>query len=370
MLWYNDKKHRNLIMKRNLLLPLSLSLLLLLTGCHTIATKTAMDPTPAPTENMEEAFAPAPTHTPAPTDTHLPTATPYDRPELALIGEQEMVVEADFTFTDPGCLAWGEGGEDLSDRVQVAGEVIPYIPDTYTLTYSVTDSKGDTGFARRTVIVKAVEMPPVEEPEGKVIYLTFDDGPCGGTEKLLDLLKQYDAKATFFVVGNKSRVDLIRRAYEEGHSIGVHTYTHVYEKMYASEEAYFEDFLATEQVIYEQTGEYTRLFRFPGGSGNTVSRVNKGIMSRLTQYMTNMGYRYFDWNVASGDCGEGATRETVTSAVIGGIQRKEYPIVLQHDIKPFSVSAVETILIWGRDNGYTFLPLTLTSPNYQAKVLN
>lgn len=357
-------------MKRNLLFTLPLSLLLLLTGCHTIAAKTALDPTPAPTESAEPISTPAPTDTPVPEDTPLPTATPYDRPELALIGEEEMVVEANFTFTDPGCLAWGEGGEDLSNRVQVTGEVIPYIPGTYTLTYSVTDSKGDTGFVHRTVIVKAVEMPPVEEPEGKVIYLTFDDGPCGNTEKLLDMLKKYDAKATFFVVGNKSRVELIRRAYEEGHSIGVHTYTHVYEEMYASEEAFFKDFQATEQVIYEQTGEYTRLFRFPGGSGNTVSRGNKGIMTRLTRYMTDMGYRYFDWNVASGDCGEGATRETVASAVIGGIQRKEYPIVLQHDIKPFSVNAVEDILIWGKENGYTFLPLTLTSPDCQAKVLN
>lgn len=357
--------------RRCLILPVSL-LLMLLTGCHTLTAQTVTDPTPAPTatEKAEAAFAPLPTHTPAPTNTPVPTATPYDRPELALIGEEEMVVEANFTFTDPGCLAWGEGGEDLSDQVQVAGEVIPYIPDTYTLTYSVTDHKGDTGFARRTVIVKAVEMPPVEEPEGKVIYLTFDDGPCGNTEKLLDLLKKYDAKVTFFVVGNKQRVDLIRRAYEEGHSIGVHTYTHVYSKIYANEEAFFEDFQAAEQVIYEQTGEYTRLFRFPGGSGNTVSRGNKGIMTRLTQYMTDMGYRYFDWNVASGDCGEGATRETVASAVIGGIQRKEYPIVLQHDIKGFSVRAVENILAWGTKNGYTFLPLTLTSPNYQAKVLN
>lgn len=348
---------------------------LLLAGCKNIKADTAYDPAPASAvpsatvpvatsseEAAQEAFAPAPVSE--------PTATPYDRPELVLLGEKEMVVAANFTFSDPGCLAWGEEGEDLSADIQVSGEVIPYIPGTYTLTYSVTDHKGDTGFATRKVIIEAVELPPVEEPEGKVIYLTFDDGPCDKTEWLLDLLKRYDAKVTFFVVGNKKRVDLIRRAHEEGHAIGVHTYTHVYNKMYSSEEAYFADFQATEQVIYEQTGEYTRIFRFPGGSGNTVSRFNKGIMTRLTRYMTDMGYRYFDWNVASGDCGEGANQASVASAVIGGIQRREYPIVLQHDIKYFSVNAVEDILKWGTENGYRFLPLTLTSPGVQGQVMN
>lgn len=345
-----------------------LSAVLLLAGCKNIKANTALDPTPS--EDVQEAFAPLPTHTPVPTNTPEPTATPYDRPELVLIGEKDMVVDADFTFTDPGCLAWGEEGEDLSEKIQVAGEVIPYIPGTYTLTYSATDSKGDTGFISRNVTVQAVELPPVEEPEGKVIYLTFDDGPCFHTGQLLDMLKKYDAKATFFVVGNKSRVDLIRRAYEEGHAIGVHTYTHEYHEMYANEEAYFEDFLKTEQVIYEQTGEYTRIFRFPGGSGNTASRVNEGIMTRLTRYMTDMGYRYFDWNIDSGDCLEEATTDTVASAVKSGIQRKEYPIVLQHDIKYFSVKAVERILEWGTANGYQFLPLTLTSPGAQSQIRN
>lgn len=355
-------------MKLKHILCLLAGTVLLLAGCK--STSTAPDPSPAPTAAPAAVFAPVLTHTPAPTNTPAPTEIPYERPEVVLLGEKDMVVQADFTFTDPGCLAWGENEEDLSSRVVVMGEVIPYIPGTYKLTYSVTDDKGEVGFASRTVTVKAVEPPAVAEPEGKVVYLTFDDGPCNYTERLLDVLKKYDAKATFFVVGNKHRTDLIRRAYEEGHSIGVHTYTHVYRDIYASEEAFFKDFLAAQQVIYEQTGTYTRLFRFPGGSGNTCSRFNKGIMTRLTQYMTDMGYLYFDWNVSSGDCAEGRTREQVVSSVIGGIKRREFPVVLQHDIKRFSVAAVEDILIWGTENGYRFLPLTPDSPPLHAKLLN
>lgn len=352
---------------RNILCLLA-GTMLLLTGCKSIPT--APDPSPAPTATPAAVFASLPTHTPAPVNTPAPTEVPYERPEVVLLGEKDMVVQADFTFTDPGCLAWGENEEDLSSRVVVMGEVIPYIPGTYKLTYSVTDDDGEVGFASRTVTVEAAEPPAVAEPEGKVVYLTFDDGPCNYTERLLDVLKKYDAKATFFVVGNKSRTDLIRRAYEEGHSIGVHTYTHVYRDIYASEEAFFKDFLATEQVIYEQTGTYTRLFRFPGGSGNTCSRFNKGIMTRLTQYMTDMGYLYFDWNVSSGDCAEGRTRKQVVSSVIGGIKRRDFPVVLQHDIKHFSVAAVEDILRWGTENGYRFLPLTPDSPPLHAKLLN
>lgn len=371
-------------MKPRVFLLLSLSLLLLLTGCHNISAKTLSEATPAisagetPRETSVTlaVYTPVPTATPIPTDTPLPTdtpeptATPYEKPELVLEGGEELVVDADFTFTDPGYTARGAAGVDLTSQVQVTGEITAYVPGTYTLTYSVTDNRGNTTTAIRTVTVQAVELPPEEEPQEKVIYLTFDDGPSEYTGELLDLLKEYNAKATFFVVGYKEDRQFIARAYEEGHAIGVHTYTHKYKKIYASEEAYFEDFLKTEQVIYEQTGEYTRLFRFPGGSSNTVSKFNKGIMSRIIKHMTNMGYRYFDWNIDSGDAAGITTRSGVAKEVINGIKKKDFALVLQHDTKKYSVKAVEDILKWGTENGYTFLPLSLTSPGVHHGVRN
>jgi len=154
---------------------------------------------------------------------------------------------------------------------------------------------------------------------------------------------------------------MIGRAYREGHSIGVHTYSHDYSSIYSSEQAYFNDFYATEELIYAQTGEYTQLFRFPGGSSNTVSSFNPGIMSRLASYMTNMGYKYFDWNVLSGDAGETTDTKKIIENIEEGCEGMTTSVVLQHDIKNYSVAAVEDVIIWGLENGYQFLPMDITS---------
>ena len=131
---------------------------------------------------------------------------------------------------------------------------------------------------------------PVETviPEEKTIYLTFDDGPSAYTGQLLDVLARSGVKATFFVTNlNPEYQDLIGRAFREGHAIGVHTSSHNYAQIYQSKEAFYRDFLGMQEIIYEQTGSYTRLFRFPGGSSNTVSRnYCYGIMTQLAKSMT------------------------------------------------------------------------------------
>lgn len=326
-------------------------------------------PVAAATASSLPTMPPTPIPTPAPTP--APTEIPITDPLITLIGGESITVEADFTFTDPGYYATDYHHKNLSD-VTVTGEVIPYMVGTYELTYSATDDQGRRSTAVRRVEVVPVEMPEIVMPPEKTVYLTFDDGPCGYTEELLDVLKKHNAKATFFVIGNKGRVDLIKRAYEEGHSIGVHTYTHEYAKVYKNEQAFFDDFWKTQEVIKEQTGSYTRIFRFPGGSGNTASRRNKGIMTRLTKIMEDMGYRYFDWNISAGDSsGKGYTSSSVKSRVIGGLRtHTDFAVVLQHDIHLASVRAVDGILTWGEQNGYTFLPLDLTSPVMHTKVQN
>ncbi len=331
-----------------------------------------LTPAPSPVPTPEPTATPTPTPSPTPTPTPTPTEVPITDPVITLTGGEALTVTADFTFEDPGYAAVDSEGSDLTARVTVEGEVVAYLVGSYTLTYTVTDDMGRTGTAVRSVEVVPAELPEVVMPPAKTVYLTFDDGPSGYTERLLDVLKKYDAKATFFIVGEKARKDLIARAYEEGHSIGVHCYKHSYRDIYADEQSYFEDFLKTQEVIKEQTGSYTRIFRFPGGSANKAGRNNEGLMTRLTKIMEDMGYRYFDWNVSPGDAYPGTyTTEDVRSRVIGGIKsHPDYAIVLQHDIFWESVRAVESILEWGTSHGYTFLALDMTSPVMHSVVQN
>lgn len=284
-----------------------------------------------------------------------------DAPEIVLNDGASLTIPAAMSWEDPGFSVTDSRGKDLSGSVAVEGTVVPYRSGEYQISYTLTNTRGESVTATRTVTVEPVRQSDTLYPDRKTIYLTFDDGPSYYTPHLLDVLAKYNVKATFFVTGNhQDYIDCIGRAYREGHSIGVHSYTHNYWNIYASEEAFFEDFNQCEQMIYDQTGAYTTLFRFPGGSSNTVSNFNPGIMSRLTKTMTDMGYYYFDWNVTSGDAGETTRTDDVYWNVISACTNN-VSVVLQHDIKGFSVDAVERIIVWGLNNGYQFLPLEESS---------
>ncbi|MCD8144645.1 MAG: polysaccharide deacetylase family protein [Oscillospiraceae bacterium] len=287
-------------------------------------------------------------------------------PELTLLGDDEITLTAGDTFTDPGCAATDNVDGDLSANVTVSGQVNSNATGTYTLTYTVSDSYGNTVSASRTVTVEPKPQPKPQPVSGsvqtgKTIYLTFDDGPSKYTEQLLDVLDQYNVKVTFFTV-NTSYADWIAEESSRGHSVGIHSATHDYADIYSSEEAYFADLNVQRQVIYDKAGIWTTLLRFPGGSSNKVSaKYSQGIMTRLVQDVTDQGYQYFDWNVSSGDAGETTDSEVVYQNVISGIQKETVAgkdsVVLQHDSKEYSVNAVEKIIQWGLENGYTFRAL-------------
>lgn len=282
-------------------------------------------------------------------------------PEIVLAGDRKITITAGSKFKDPGYSAMDNVDGNLTDAVIVTGDVNIYRAGTYTITYSVKDSFENESTVVREVRVKAKSQPATKTPSGKVVYLTFDDGPSEFTPRLLDLLDQYGVKATFFVM-NTGYVDTIRRIAEDGHALAVHTATHNYKSIYASEEAYFKDLKKMASIIEEIAGVKTTLIRFPGGSSNTVSRFNKGIMTRLTKSVRDLGYQYFDWNVDSNDAGGAKSAEEVAENVINGIKKYKTSIVLQHDTKSFSIDAVERIIQWGLENGYKFLPLDETSP--------
>ena len=292
-------------------------------------------------------------------------------PVLSLAGGSSVTIPLGEPLEEPGFSASDLRDGDLTSRVLVSIDhpFVRYQPDTYHLTYRVTDSDGRETVAERTLTTVPCAHPATIYPKGKTIYLTFDDGPGPDTGRLLDMLARYQAKATFFVV-DTGYPALMRRIVDEGHSIGIHTRTHRYQQIYADPEAYFQDLFAMQQVIQDATGVQTWLLRFPGGSSNTISRKSQGIMTYLTQAVEDCGFSYFDWNVDSGDAGGATSSQQVYQNVVNGIGQNSCCIVLQHDIHSFSVDAVEKIIQWGLQNGYQFLPLQTDSPSVHHAVLN
>ena len=179
---------------------------------------------------------------------------------------------------------------------------------TYEVTYSAKDSSGNKTIAKRKIeVIKKIGSE--QQSNEKVVYLTFDDGPSENTKKIMDILAKYDAKATFFVTGrNQDYNYLIKDAYNAGHTIALHTYSHEYSTVYASVDAYFDDLNKVGQMVKKEIGFVPHYIRFPGGSSNTVSRrYCQGIMSTLTKEVVEKGYQYYDWTCINGD-GEGINR--------------------------------------------------------------
>lgn len=306
-----------------------------------------------------------------------------EAPKLELNGGKTIILLARQPYEDPGYTAWDKYDYDLTHAVTCEGTVNNQIPGVYTTRYSVTNGFGNTTTMERTVYVVPPNLVPdtfpgtpletggtAVEPNGKVIYLTFDDGPSSHTPRLLDTLARYNVKASFFVVSTRY-IDIISRTAKEGHTVAIHAYNHNYASIYKSDDAFFADLQAMQDLIFAHTGQRPMLTRFPGGSSNTVSLAyNRGIMTRLAQKLTELGYQYFDWNVSSGDAGGAYNSEAVYNNVVNGIGDRSASVVLQHDIKGYSVDAVEKILVWGLCNGYSFQPLTSDSPTFHHGIRN
>lgn len=287
-------------------------------------------------------------------------------PVINLYGRQNMTMYVGGIYSEAGYSAVDECDGDITGNVSVEGSVNTQQPGLYGVTYTVADSSGNVTVVKRTIHVKT----PV--PGDKVIYLTFDDGPCAYTARLLDILDRYNVKATFFVTGaNPKYYHLIGEAHRRGHTIAIHTYSHKYNEMYSSVEGYLADYNRIKDIVVQQTGVEPWLFRFPGGTSNTVSRrYCPGIMTALAQLMTSNGYTYCDWNVSSGDAGGVTTEQGVINNVINGCASKGTSIVLQHDIKNYSIDAVDDIIEWGLANGYSFKAMDRSAPIIQFRPNN
>lgn len=187
-------------------------------------------------------------------------------------------------------------------------------------------TKADTDGDVQVNLVSGTEWDGVHK-----VYLTFDDGPSIYTDDILDILAEYDVKATFFVIGRDNPIsyDRYNRIVEEGHTLGMHSYTHVYDEIYASTESFAADTLRLRQLLLDVTGVMPRFYRFPGGSSNNVSATD---MHDLVDYLDSEGIVYFDWNVSSGDASGGSmTSEQIIQNALYGIEDRETTVILLHD---------------------------------------
>lgn len=195
--------------------------------------------------------------------------------------------------------------------------------------------------------------------EGKRVFLTFDDGPSNEvTPHILDILKKYDIKATFFVLGNrvKANPELVKRAYEEGHYIANHGYSHKYSKIYESVDSVLEEYNKTEALIKEAIGNSSyssNLFRFPGGSkGGPYEDIKKEARKRLKE----TGIAYLDWSALTYDAEGANTKEKILNNLKKTINGWDNVVILMHDAadKKITYETLEDVIKYLQDEGYTF----------------
>lgn len=260
-----------------------------------------------------------------------------------------------------GCILLSARVFQLKKQVAVLTEQLPTeeMQEEASGVYETTkveESVRDT----ETKAEEPAKINPVKS-SGKKVYLTFDDGPSSNTDQILDILKDYDVKATFFVVGktDERSVKAYQRIVEEGHTLAMHSYSHRYDEIYESKEAFARDLNSLQEYLYETTGVWPRIYRFPGGSSNTVSKVD---MQELIEYLTDIGITYFDWNVASGDAvSRTLPAETIVNNCLSGIEKQKESVILMHDAsnKGTTIEALPQIIEAIQEQGDAeLLPIT------------
>ena len=195
--------------------------------------------------------------------------------------------------------------------------------------------------------------------ELKRVFLTFDDGPTKQvTPYILDLLKQENIKASFFVLGTRveSNPALVKREYEEGHFIGNHGYTHKYSSIYSSIDSVMNEYNKTNEAIKKAVGNdkfNSLVFRFPGGSvGGTYNDLKKEAERQLEE----KGIGSVDWNALTNDAAGARTKEKILKNFYDTIQGKTSIVLLMHDAadKILTYETLPEIISYLKENGYEF----------------
>ncbi len=210
---------------------------------------------------------------------------------------------------------------------------------------------------KNVISQSTVETDKVEE--AKRVYLTFDDGPSRETKEILDVLKEKGVKATFFTIGrdDKFSMSMYKRIVKEGHTLGMHSYSHIYKEIYGSLDGFKKDYKRISKLLEQATGEKSKFYRFPGGSSNSI---NQFPITEYASYLTEQGVTYLDWNViAANGTTDNVTKQEMVQSVMDGVSRYDTSIVLMYDSadKKKTADALGSIIDELMANGYEILPI-------------
>lgn len=216
-------------------------------------------------------------------------------------------------------------------------------------------------------IVQAKEIKETPEPARKKVYLTFDDGPGKQTKKILDVLKKEKVKATFFVVGKEGQYakKLYRRIVKEGHTLGMHSYSHISDSIYESEKSFTKDLEQIYEQLYQVTGQQPVFYRFPGGSSTQSSSIP---IQTFTKVLQERNITYIDWNVISPDINTpSVSKRDMVNRIVDNVSQFESSVVLLYDSEehPVTVKALPDLIKSLKEKNYELLPLDNDTPLIQ-----
>lgn len=204
------------------------------------------------------------------------------------------------------------------------------------------DADTDDASSLTKDVVLKVQTDAEEYAGYKRIYLTFDDGPSNNTNAILDVLDEYNSKATFFVIAKNGYEEEYNRIINDGHTLGLHSYSHVYKDVYSDEMGFKNDVNRIYDFVENVTGVTPKFYRFPGGSSNTIYKSDK---NELFDYLDEMNLTYVDWNVASNDSTYGGlSANQIANNVLNGVEGLDDCVILMHDANDKS-STVEALRI-------------------------
>lgn len=243
------------------------------------------------------------------------------------------------------------------------------IPEGSTSSISDLPASGEaTGYEALYPDMVVEKSEFVERTEGdKVVYMTFDDGPCDSTGRLLDVLDDLDIKVTFFLTAQfedeQQIISDIKDMHDRGHVVAVHSYTHDYKDIYSSVENFLADYKKMDDLILEATGERSKIFRFPGGSN---TKKNSGIRDELIAEMERRGFIFHDWSAHNGDS-EGYNMDRQIERAVRECTAKEKSVLLMHNTpgKDMVIDSLPTIVAKLKEQGYRFDVIDETVRPYQ-----